>query len=62
MDTTQKKVARHLAKALIELDLADWHARDWPDMHKHICDVRSKVSMLFTGTGYEFGEIKQRKA
>lgn len=66
MTTTQKKVARQLAKALVALDLADWHARDWRDMHKHICSVRCRVSRLFTSTGYEFGKgdgtrIRQRK-
>ena len=67
MTTTQKKVASQLAKALVALDLADWHARDWRDMHKAICDVRCNVSQLFTSTGYEFGEgngtrVRIRKA
>jgi len=56
MTTTQRKVARQLAKALIALDLADWHARDWREMSDHIREVRNTVSNLFTSTGYEFGE------
>lgn len=56
MTTTQKKVASQLAKALLALDLADWHARDWKQMSDHIRTVRNSVSDLFTSTGYEFGE------
>jgi len=67
MTTIQKKVASHLAKALLELDWADWNARDNPAMHKQICSVRSQVSKLFTSTGYEFGagsgaRVRIRKA
>ena len=66
MDTTQKKVAKHLARALIELDLADWDARDWKQMNKYIRTVRASVSNLFTSTGYEFAEnplrVRIRKA
>ena len=54
--TAQKKVAKRLARALVELDLADWEAREWRNMHVQICDVRAKVSRLFTSTGYEFAE------
>lgn len=56
MTTTQRRVARQLAKALIALDLADWHARDWRDMSNHIRKLRVPLSNLFTSTGYEFGE------
>jgi len=56
MITTTKKIAKELAKALIALDYADWHARDNRVMHNQICDVRCKVSQLFTDTGYEFAE------
>lgn len=67
MTTTQKKVARQLAKALIALDVADWHARDWKQMNEHIRHIRNDLSLLFTSTGYEFGEgsgcrIRQRRA
>lgn len=67
MTTTERKVARQLAKALVALDLADWHAREWESMHGQICRVRADVSTLFSATGYEFGEgdgcrIRQRKA
>lgn len=60
MATTTKKVATALAKSLNELDMADWHARDWRDMQRQIRDVRDKVSRLFTATGYEFGENPKR--
>lgn len=64
--STEKKVATSLAKTLLELDRADWHARDWRAMQKHIRPLRDKLSRLFTSTGYEFGEnpkrVKVRKA
>jgi hypothetical protein len=56
MDTNQKKVARQLAKALLALDIADWHARDWREMSNHIRKLRVPLSNLFTSTGYEYGE------
>jgi len=60
MTTTQRKVASSLAKALMELDRADWHARDWRSMSKQVQKVRAKVSTLFTSTGYEYGENPKR--
>jgi len=67
MTTTQKKVASQLAKALLALDFADWHARDWREMSDHIRKLRVPLSNLFTSTGYEFGEgsgarVRIRKA
>jgi hypothetical protein len=50
-----KKVARNLAKALLQLDYADWQARDWREMSKKIREIRLKVAELFDSTGYEFG-------
>ena len=55
MTTTQRKVARQLAKALVALDLADWYSQDWRDMSNHIRELRVPLSNLFTSTGYEFG-------
>ena len=60
MATQTKKVATALAKTLNELDVADWHARDWRDMQRQIRDIRDKVSRLFTSTGYEYGENPKR--
>jgi hypothetical protein len=68
MTITSKRVARQLAKALLALDYADWHARDWREMSDQIRKLRVPLSNLFTSTGYEFGEgdgariRRQRKA
>ena len=56
MTTTTKKVAKQLAAAILALDLADWHARDWRAMQHKIRPARERLSRLFTATGYEFGE------
>jgi len=64
--TKTKKIARRLAAALSELDMADWHARDWRSMQSHIRPLRDKLSRLFTSTGYEYGargnSVRIRKA
>jgi hypothetical protein len=54
--TTEKKIANALAKALNEIDIADWHARDWRLMQRQLRPLRDKLSRLFTSTGYEYAE------
>jgi len=60
MTSTQRRVATSLAKTLMALDRADWHARDWVEMQRQIRAARVKISTLFTSTGYEFAQNPPR--
>jgi hypothetical protein len=61
-----KHVARHLAKAIIELGAAEWNEIDVKNIRR-LTTARRNLNRLFNESGYEFGagdgsRIRQKKA
>jgi len=49
-----KKSARHLAKAIIHLGLAEWNEADTQAIRK-LVTARRNLNSFFNKSGYEFG-------
>lgn len=61
-----KRAARHLAKAIIHLGLAEWNEGSAKNIGQ-IINHRRRLNSLFNKSGYEFGagdgsRIRKRKA